>query len=47
MFFVSRILIITFKQRGVGDKIWKTLFAAHSRKTVAIARKKTLYGRNS
>ena len=47
MFFVSRILIITFKQRDVGDKIRKNLFAAHGRKTVAIARKKTLYGRNS
>ena len=47
IFFEIRILIGTFKQKDVGDKIWNTIALAHDRKTVAIARRKTLYGRNS
>lgn len=42
MFFISKLLTKTFQQTDPGDEIYNTitLFAAHGRKTVALACKK-------
>ena len=44
MFFISKLLTKTFQQTDPGDEIYNTiiLFAAHGRKTVALACKKKI-----